>query len=730
MKENRSKRSRTRTTRRRTLLVGLGLVIATVAFVSVAPSFFSNAELKILDLRMYSKAPTVPLGVVTIAAIDDHSIQELGRWPWSRRIFAELIDSLHRYNARIVCLDLLLSDPDNPQDASFVPDTRSSPSSVVTSNDRVLADAIRRAGNVVVGISFKFEGQRDQMRGLTGFTDRPFTVVPKAYAMVRLNPEDNLRVAKAYLPLLDVIAQSARAIGFVNIEPDRDSIVRSEPMAIALGDSWFAPLGLAAIAAYYENSALLLRPGLDGRLRVLVGNREIPVDEYGEMMIRFRGEGGAFPTYSISDIISGKVPDNALANKVVLVGATATGLADRQSTPLDTNEFGVEIQATIIDNILRGDFLVRSMLGVREALFALALGFATIIISTYLGALWMGIAEVLLAFIYVSYAQYMLFREHEVIGIFVPVFIAFATAIILGFYRYLTEGREKRYLRAVFERYLHPEVINQLVEHPEDLRLGGERYHLTIMFTDIVNFTSRAEKTPPEALVSLLNTYTTAMTDLILESHGVVDKLMGDGIMAFWGTPVEVPNAAKTAVDCGLAMLFRLNELRREDPRFSDLYIGIGIHSGNVTAGNFGSARRFDYTIIGDDVNFASRLEGLTRKFKVPLLVSAETLREAGADRYLCREIGMVKVKGKADLISIVEVVGTAADSENDESFYRSFADAMALARAGSWQAAVAALGRLLEQRPSDEVTKLCLEKLRFNQGLSPGELMFEFDTK
>jgi adenylate cyclase len=716
--------------RRRTLLVGIGLVIATVAIISVASSFFSNAELKILDIRMYSKAPTPPLGVVAIAAIDDHSIEELGRWPWPRRVLAKIVDSLHRYNARIVCLDLLFSDPDNSENASFAPGTRPSPSSAATPNDRVLADAIRSYGNVFVGIPFKFEGQREEMHGLTGFSDKPFTVTPNAYAMVRLNPQDNLRVAKAYLPLLDVIARSARGIGFVNIEADRDSIVRSEPMAISFGDRYYIPLGLAAVAAYYGNSALLLRPGADGRLRVLVGDKEIPLDEYGEMIIRFRGQGGTFPTYSVSDIVSGKVPPHALANKIVLVGATGTGLEDLKPTPLDTDEPGVEVQATIIDNILRGDFLVRSMLGVQEVFFALALGFVTVIASTYLGALWAGMAEALLALIYISYAQYMLFWKHEVIGIFVPIFIAIVTYTVLGFYRYLTEGREKRYLRTVFEHYLHPEVINQLVEHPELLRLGGERYHLTIMFTDIVNFTSRAERTPPGALVSLLNTYTTAMTDLILESRGVVDKLMGDGIMAFWGTPVDVPNAAKAAIDCGLAMLSRLNELRREDSRFSDLYIGIGIHVGDAIAGNFGSARRFDYTIIGDDVNFASRLEGLTRQFKVPLLVSAETLREAGSDEYLCREIGMVKVKGKADLISIVEVVGTKTDLEKDGLFYRSFADAMTLARAGSWQAASASLSRLLEQRPTDEVTRLCLEKIRLNQGLSRGQLMFEFDTK
>jgi adenylate cyclase len=708
----------------------MGSLIPILALALIAQSFFGNAELKLLDLRMYSKTPTTPLGVVAIAAIDDHSIEELGRWPWPRRFVAELLDSLLRYDARIVCLDLLFSDPDNSEGPS--PAYRTSPNSspVATLNDRILADAIRRHGNVFIGIPFTLEGQRETRHELTGFTNKPFTIAPNAYAMVRVDPQDNLRAAKAYLPALDVIARSARGAGYVNVEPDRDSIVRGELMAIGFGDRYYAPLDLAAVAAYYGNSALMMRPSQDGSLRVLVGDKQVPLDEYGGMVIRFRGPGGTFPTYSVSDIISGKVSRGALANKIVLVGATATGLEDIKATPLDTNEPGVEVHATIIDNILRGDFLVRSMFGTREIFFALALGLATAFVSTYFGAVGAGVAEALLVLTYVSYAQYMLLWRQEVIGVFVPVFITIADYACLGFYRYLTEGREKRYLRTAFEHYLHPEVINELVEHPEELRLGGERYHLTIMFTDIVNFTSRAEKTRPETLVNLLNTYATAMTDLILESRGVVDKLMGDGIMAFWGTPVEVSNASRAAIDCGLAMLSRLDELRREDSRFSDLHIGIGIHAGDAIAGNLGSARRFDYTIIGDDVNFASRLEGLTRKFKVPLLVSSDTIREAGSDGYLCREIGMVKVKGKADPISIVEVVGKTADCENDGAFYRSFADALTLARSGSWQSAVASLSQLLEQRPSDEVTRLCLEKIRISQGLIQGHLMFEFDTK
>jgi adenylate cyclase len=679
---------------------------------------------------MYSRAATPPLGVVAIAAIDDPSIKALGRWPWSRRVFADLLDSLRRYyNVRVICMDMLLADPDysgSPVNARPV----GASAGLVTPNDQAFADAIKNAGNVLVGLSFKLDQQQKRAEHLSGFSDAPFSIAPNAYAMVRLGPQDHLPVGKAYLPLLDVIARSARGIGYVNIEPDADSIVRSEPMAIGFGDSYYLPLSLAAVSAYDGNSALSMRSDPYGRLQISVGNRRIPVYENGQMMIRYRGTGATFPTYSVSDIIQQKVARDALADKIVLIGATATGLEDLKSTPLDSDEPGVEVHATIIDDILRGDFLVRSGVGGRELFFALAMGLTSVFISTYLGAAMAGIAEIVMTLSYLVYAQLLLLHEHEIVGVFVPVLVALATYTILGFYRYLTEGREKRQLRNVFEHYLHPEVIKAVVENPGQLRLGGERHRLTIMFTDIVDFTHRAEKADPEELVNLLNDYTTAMTDFVLESRGVVDKLMGDGMMAFWGAPMEIVNPSKAAIDCGLAMLSRLQQMRKEDPRFHELYIGIGIHSGEAILGNFGSARHFDYSAIGDAVNFASRLEGLTRYFKVPLLVSAATLAEAGAQQYACREIGLVKVRGKSEPVEIVEVVGHRALFENDGAFYRAYADALDLARAGSWQDALSSLRLLYEQRPGDEVTRLCIESLSINREMDHNHVLFEFDTK
>jgi adenylate cyclase len=308
------------------------------------------------------------------------------------------------------------------------------------------------------------------------------------------------------------------------------------------------------------------------------------------------------------------------------------------------------------------------------------------------------------------------------------MFAAILVYMFLAGYRYITEGREKRYLRLAFEHYLNPDVITSLLDSPEGLKLGGERRHLAILFADIVSFTKRAEKTTPEDLLALLNTYMTSMIDVIFKTGGVVDKLMGDGIMAFWGAPNDLENPSRSAIDCALKMLENLHGLQTNDPRFADLDIGIGISTGDVVVGNLGGENRFDYSVIGDTVNFASRLEGLTRHFKVHLLVSRETYTEAGAG-YIGRELGLVKVKGKQLFVPIVHVAGRQNDSV-DPAFYNHFADALSMIRSGNVSSARQELEQLGETHPDDTPVRIYLDKLAADPDHPPTEMVFEFETK
>jgi len=471
--------------------------------------------------------------------------------------------------------------------------------------------------------------------------------------------------------------------------------------------------------------------GLDpeGVSGVSIAGLRLPVDDDGRMLVNFRRGAEPFPYYSISDIINHKIAPEKLAGKIVLVGATAHGLGDRGVTPVNPDMPRVEIHANAIDNVLQGDFLRRPIEAREIALAAtLVIGIAMSLGVAWLSAMSSAALGVILLVGYYAYAQRRLLEDGLVIGIVFPMFAAIVIYMFLAGYRYITEGREKRYLRTAFEHYLDPGVINSLVESPDSLKLGGERRHLAILFADIVSFTKRAEKTEPEDLLALLNTYMTSMTDLIFKTGGTVDKLMGDGIMAFWGAPNDLENPSRSAIDCALKMLANLHELQKNDPRFADLDIGIGISTGDVVVGNLGGEKRFDYSVIGDSVNFASRLEGLTRHFKVHLLVSRQTYAEAGAG-YIGRELGLVKVKGKELFVPIVHVAGRDNDGV-DPSFYRHFGDALSMIRAGDAFSARQELERLVETRPDDTPVRIYLDKLAADPDHPPTEMVFEFESK
>jgi adenylate cyclase len=451
----------------------------------------------------------------------------------------------------------------------------------------------------------------------------------------------------------------------------------------------------------------------------------------GRMMVDFRGDETAFPRYSVADIVNHRIPPSALAKKIVLVGVTGHGLGDRVVTPVAADYPAVEIHANAIDDLLQGTFIRRSEASEGEArLSAVILGIAITAAAATFSALWSFLALVILAGGYFLYAQARLAFGGTLVDVVFPLGVAAITYALLASFRYATEGREKRRIRHAFEHYLHPNVISSVVDDPQGLRLGGERRHLSILFSDIINFTARAERSEPEALVALLNTYTNAMTGLIFETRGVLDKLMGDGIMAFWGAPLPIENPSRAAIDCALKMLEALGRLRTTDERFADLDIGIGIATGEVIVGNFGGDQHFEYSAIGDTVNLASRLEGLTRRFGSHLIVTRKTLDEAGgANQYLVREIGLVKVKGKEEQVAVVEVVGRAGDGA-DLLYCERYAEALGSLKQGAAEAARQAFNVLLSEKPDDKLIGLYLEKLAAGELRTPGEVVFEFETK
>jgi adenylate cyclase len=711
----------------RTLLIGVGVVVALFVVNGHYPSLLKLAELKTFDLRMYARGTRKPHGEVAIVAIDDKSISELGRWPWPRTVLAQLVDALKSYKVAVVGFDMVFSERDDIDlerdkivsnlKKAGLPDN-SLVAAVGAGNDETFAKAIKAQGTTFVGYPLQL-GYGESSKIDPGFVTKTSSPAPLSYSLVRLltpKPASIVPEALAYLPNLPEINSAARGTAYFNTPTDPDAVFRSEMMVIRFNHRYCEPLILAVTSAYAGGVLTSLTMADFGVARVAVGQLSLPVDEEGRMLVNFRGRAHTFPYYSVSDVIAHRIPAQKLADKIVLVGASALGLGDRWSTPMGANFPGVEIHANAIDNILAGDFIQRTEVTAGlERVAAVIMGLAVAAAVAYLSALWSGIATVALILGYSALAQYLLVADGLLIGLLFPALMGIGVYTVLAGYKYVTEGRLKQYYRHAFEHYLHPDVIEGLVQNPEALKLGGERRHMSILFADIVGFTSRSERTPPEELVALLNTYMTAMIDIIMRSGGVVDKLMGDGIMAFWGAPGELPNPARSAIECALDMLGELDQLRRTDARFGDVDIGIGIATGDAIVGNFGGKQRFDYSAIGDTVNLASRIEGLTRHFKVHLLVNRQTLDEA-ADGFIARNIGNVRVKGKAQAVQIDEVAGRMGGAV-DPAFYQQFATALGLLEKGSTAQALTSLEELSKQKPDDHPLQIYLERLHSGNG-------------
>ncbi|MGH7932021.1 MAG: CHASE2 domain-containing protein [Candidatus Binataceae bacterium] len=724
----------------KTIVWGLAAVALITFYYTRHPAFLEFLELRSADVRLYSlRKPSPPTGYVVIAAVDDRSIAELGRWPWPRSTMARLVSALRDYKVSVVGFDMIFSerDPEDVERETIAKQLRDAGISagaigrtLGSSNDRAFAEALKEQGSAYLAYAFNSHQITETGRiDLTGYRTRFLEPPPVAYNLVRkaAGAPPRLMHGRAYLPPTASLNRAAAGVGYVDINADGDGLMRAYPTVIEFNGRYCVPLFMAVVDDFAHHAPLSLDLGPGGVTRVAVGDFDVPVDELGQMMVHFRGAPGAIARYSITDIIHHRVPANDLEGKIVFAGVTGHGLGDRFVTPVGGDFPGVEIQASAADTVLRGDIIRRSEeMAKVEELAGVMLGVAITVAAAFMSAMMSLAIAGLLGAGYFLYATFMLVHEETLIGIVFPLLMLVATYLVVVIYRYINEGLEKRYLRLAFEHYLNPDVIASVVDDPAGLKLGGERRHLSILFSDIVNFTARAERSDPEPLVALLNTYMTAMINVIFETGGVVDKLMGDGIMAFWGAPLGVENGARNAIECALRMFAELDRLREHDERFKDVDIGIGISTGEAVVGNFGGDRHFDYSVIGDIVNLASRLEGLTRQFKVRVLVNRETFVEAGG-AYVAREIGLVKVKGKDQLVPVVEIAAREGDGA-DPAYYQRFTAALDLLHRG--YSPEGDLRTLLRERPADQVVTMCLERLKTSDGRPAREMVFEFDSK
>ncbi|GAB4336112.1 MAG: adenylate/guanylate cyclase domain-containing protein [Desulfobulbaceae bacterium] len=617
---------------------------------------------RILDQRLYDAVLRQKHGVATrdavvVADLDEESLRRYGQWPWPRYRMALLLRKLQEAGVLAVGMDILFAETDRSSPVVLrdalqrdlgVNFSFSGLPEPLMDNDRIFADTLRD-GPFVLGFFFEFSSG--------GATDE-IVVKDLNPALVAgrdsSSPDEYLISAPALLQPLPVLAGAARATGFINTIRDPDGVLRSTPVIMAHKGKVYGNLGFVTLWTALGNPSLVLKYSAGGIESIRIGRTVVPLDGKGRLWLHYRGGSRTFPYLSAADILDGKVSPEQLRGKIVLMGTTAAGLRDLRTTPFGPEYPGVEAHATLIDTILTGDFIrLPDWLPGLEVSLTAGAGIVTTLLVCWVSGWY--ILPVLLLFTGACwYASLWLFAEYRFF--FSPLFpiAAAGNFSLLSFLKFLRTDTEKRFIRKAFSRYVSSRVVDAIVAAPEKLSLEGEEREVSILFSDIRGFTTLSEKIPPARLSSLLKSYLTPMTRIIIDHSGTLDKFIGDAIMAFWNAPVEIPRHRQQAVAAGLAMieaLPSLNEMFEEEYGLR-LRIGIGIHAGRASVGNMGSEDLFDYTVIGDNVNLTSRLEGLTKYYGVPLLVS-EALADIEVDGYLAQELDRVTVKGKDEPVTL-----------------------------------------------------------------------------
>jgi adenylate cyclase len=518
---------------------------------------------------------------------------------------------------------------------------------------------------------------------------------------------------------LPAMTEAARDTGFFNTLPDLgDGIRRRVPLAIRFGSDIAVPLALATLRAWRPQASLAIRFADFGVESLRFGEQPIPVAEDGQMLVNYRGPTRTFPRFSASDVLHERVPPEKLRAKLVLIGVTASGLGDVVVTPFGALP-GVELHATVLDNIVAGDFisqprwLILVELGAILA-FTLALGAGMQRARGWAAAL-LGVAMLAL---YLAGSQWLFLRVGFPLGIVYPLLgVSFAYAGA-SLHQYLTEERDKRKLRTALEMYVSSPLARLVSEQPSLLKLGGDRRDCTVLFLDIRDFTKVAEGLEPTRLVDLVNAFFGEMTEVIFAADGMLDKYLGDGIMAVWGALLPQPDHAARACRAALQMVEHLGEIM---PAWSErgwpqLAIGIGLSSGPMAVGNMGSARRFNYTAIGDNVNLGARLQDLNKFYGSRILASEATVEAAGA-AIVARELDLVRVKGRTHPVRIFEILGAASEVARWQVAIERFAAGLAAYRERRWEDALSEFEALRQlhsaDAPARRYVRRCQEMLR-----------------
>lgn len=641
-----------------TVLAGIAALLLCLATLRAYPAATGLLTEPLFDAyQRIQPRPVTELPPVAVVDIDEASIAKLGQWPWSRDVIARMVDRLAAAGVAAIGFDIVFSEPDRLSLERAAEELRKRGARIdlpadmaALDSDAVLARSLSRT-NTAVGLALTDENDARPLEAKAGF------------AFGGGDPRGYLPQFRGAVRNLDSLHAAAPGAGFFSFATSRDHVIRTMPLAAVSGERLYPALGMETLRLAFGASGFVIRSndasgegggGRSGMSGMRVGELTVPTGPDGRMRVYYSGL-GTMPVIGAANLLDESVDVSALEGRIVLVGTSAVGLRDIVATPVSRATPGVNVHAEIIDQIVAGVFLQEPDWAAGAVLLAtFVTGIVLIALASRCSAqtsvlVLAGLVGLCLAASWFAFSNaHMLI---DPVGAVVTLLVVF---LVLTPLRLALENREKQFVKNAFGRYLAPALVERLAQEPEALELGGETRRLTVLFSDIRGFTTLSEGMDPQTLTGLINDVLTPLTDVLLTREATIDKYIGDAIMAFWNAPLDIERHEEKACRAALDMAHaveRLNAGRNEPIR-----IGIGLNSGEACVGNLGSAQRFSYSALGDSVNLASRIEGLTKFYGVTIAVSEFTRQAVDGLAFL--EADFVRVKGRAEPVRLYALLG------------------------------------------------------------------------
>jgi len=662
------------------------------------PESYQSIDNRLRDFLFVSRGQEKDSDNIRIVEIDEASLRELGQWPWERNKIAQLLQNLTAAGASIIALDVFFSEQDKSSPINIVKKLNlreKLPTDLMLDDyDQVLADTLAETPTL---LGFVFDLQ--QSINADQFPMLNATITEKNFSGV-----DFLPLGKGVTLNLEKFQDKAMASGFINNIPDTSGMIRRIPLVIKYQDIIFTSLSLEVyrlLTSVDEINVNYLPTGISSiDLFQQENTSSIPTDKHGRLFLNFLGSKKSFTYLSAKDVINNKFDPAIVKDKIVLFGATAVGLLDLRATPFDNAMPGVEVHATAIENMLNQNFLQHpDWAGGATLLLIFAIGIILTLFYNVLPAYSIMLLMIISLYSIYHFYYYLLFQQGLIINILFPVTSIFLLTISSTVFNYFQANHQRKIIRDNFARKVSSSVVDEILKNNDQGIMLAQEKEISIFFSDIRGFTNISEQlASPTKLIDLLNIYMTLMVDSIMEKQGTVDKFIGDAIMAYWNAPNQVDDHADASIQSAIEqikMLDQVNVILKQKYDI-EIDIGIGINTGVATVGEMGSRGRSDYTIIGDSVNLASRLEGLCKPYGSKIIISQSTLQQA-KQKYVIRELDRVRVKGKKEAITIYEVLDYKSQTKELEQQLIEYQIAMDAYLKGEFQVAKTLFDVLLE---------------------------------